>query len=233
MSKNKSLIYLSTLLFLLLQNLLTSCSSSDQKTKYIDPNKNPTLVEQSWYKDMECVAPCWHGLEPGISSRAEALALAQMLSYIETGKELDNTLGDSMFSCKVPSDENCLGMQFENGVLSDLWLYPNYQITFEEIVTTMGPPDSFYYSRRDAERKGCSLSVLWINRQLDVGYGDRSSIFGDDLCDLIEKENGKLPKGLLISQVHYMTSSRIKEVVEIVQQPETGQNYTLWSGFAE
>jgi hypothetical protein len=233
MLKSKLLICLSRLP-LLLQVGVVSCSGFIQGAEYINPAKHPVLVDQSWLlNDKHCSAPCWKGLAPGISTQAESLSLVTALSFIGDKEELDNFPGYVIFRCKMPSAKNCLEMQFENDLLISLRLYPNYQVTFEEVVAALGPPDSFYYSRRDVERKGCTLSVLWISRQIDVGYGDRSSLFGDDLCDLIWRENGKLPKGLLVSQVHYMTSNQINGVIEIVRQPETGQNYTLWNGFAE
>jgi hypothetical protein len=216
--------------------LIVSCTllGETKNKSFVDPVKYPELVDQSWLvNDENCSAPCWLGLVPGISSQAEALALAKTLSFVESGKELDNATGNFMFPCKIPTGSNCLAMRFENGTLSSLRLYPNYQITFEQVVNKIGPPDSFRFLRRNPEGNGCSVYVYWIDLQLEIGYGDPSSSFGEDSCELIDKNNGKFPKGILVEDVHYMTSMKTKEVIEIVQQPETGQNYTLWSGFAE
>lgn len=229
MSKSKLPIYPSTLVFLLILILLTSCSSSDQKTKYIDLNKNPTLVDQSWYKDKECIAPCWHGLEVEISTKKESLEVVKTLTFIDFEK---STQTDT-FPCKSPPEQDCMAMTFMDEKLDSIWLYLNYQITFEQVVDEIGLPDSFYYVRSSPEGKGCLLDVVWIKRQIELSYSDNPSAFEDDLCNRIHKGGDRLPKDLVVRQVHYMTSDQMSELVEIVQKPNTGYNYIIWNGFAE
>lgn len=237
MSENRWQTYLSVWMGLTLCFLIVSCTSPDAKKNksFIDPAVYPSLVDQSWLvvDDETCRAPCWHGLKPGISSQEDAIALAQTLSFIEAGKELPHAAGTFMFPCKMPIGENCLALQFKKGILSDIWLYLNYEVTFEQVVSEIGPPDSFCYTRRNIEVKGCSLYVYWIEYQFELGYSDPSFSYGNDLCDLMYRNNNKFPKGILVEDVHYMVPCQIEEIIEIVQQPETGNNYAKWEGFVE
>jgi hypothetical protein len=233
MLKNKFLLCLSMLFFLLFLTLLISCSGLGQKNNYINPAENPTLVDQSWYSDKKCVAPCWHGLEVGVSTQKEALAVARTLTYINFEKSTQIAPEYLIFPCKSPADEDCIAMGFEDEKLTDLWIYPNYKITFEQVIQEIGPPDSFFYARTNAERKSCVLYVLWIKQQLILSYGDRPTSSGDDLCDLIFKFGNKLPEGLLVGQVNYITSNKMSDTIVKFQKPDTGYNYVIWNGFAK
>lgn len=129
MSKNKLQTYFKkTLIQISVCILLMSCSISNSREnkKFVNPVEYPNLVDQSWLTiDKSCSAPCWQGLELGKSSQTEALTLFQTFTFVGHGKELDNAPGNFIFPCIMPSEENCLSMRFENGVLSSLRLYLN------------------------------------------------------------------------------------------------------------
>lgn len=216
---------------LVFQLLLASCFSLDSKA--IDPTEHPNLVDQSWLSDQLCTVPCWYGLILGESSRVDAIAVAESLAFLDSKDvKLMATTGAS-FLCKEPPNEVCVAMGFEHGVLSNLWIYPNYQITLEQVVKKLGPPDSFYFSYKDPESKNCNLSLLWLHRQIILGHSETQHGFQDDLCDRIYKEKGKIPKGLLVQGVNYKTLNEIKMIIETIQEPGTGQNYMLWKGFSD
>jgi hypothetical protein len=215
MSKSKLIFFYNALFLVGIQLFLVSCSNLSRDNSYVNPTEHPELVDQSWLTDQSCSTPCWQGLEPGKSLQKDALSVAKSLSFlgVERVEPTDNAW--TSFLCKVPSDKVCVSMRFENGLLSDLSLYPNYLITLDQVIEKFGTPDSYYYSRREVETKGCSIKFLWIKRQMILGYGDKPISMGDDLCDFIDQNNGKIPKGLW------------------VQEPGTGQHYTLWKGFSE
>ena len=231
MSWNKLLTYISLFGVLIAQLILVSCSSLGSKT--IDPTEHPTLVDQSWLTDQPCVAPCWHSLVPGKSSQIEAIAIAKGLSFLDNKNvKLDGATGASFF-CIEPPSEICVAMGFEHGMLSNFWIYPNFQITLEQVVNKLGPPDSFFFSYKDPESTNCSLSLFWIKRQMILGHSESQQGSQDELCDLISKRMGKIPKGVLIQGVNYVTSSELEWIIKTGQKPGTGANYTLWSGFSD
>jgi hypothetical protein len=233
MSKSKLRICLDVILIVGFYLLIISCSNLNTNRIYVDPTAHPDWIDRSWLTDQPCTAPCWQGLETGKSLRTDALETAHKLSFLgEERTELTDKARVS-FLCKYPSDEACASMRFEHGILSDLSLYPNYSITLDQVITQLGSPDSFYYSRRQADVKGCALTVLWFQRRIGLGFGDTSPVKGDDLCDRIYKEAGKLPKGLEVHTVNFLSSVGLKENIQIAQKPETGYIYMLWSGFSE
>lgn len=231
MSKNKLLICLKIFFILGFQIILSSCSNME--SQYVNPTEHPNLVDQSWTEAQSCVVPCWQGLEIGKSLQKDAVAVAKSLSFLGSERVEPTDATWTSFLCKVPPDRVCASMRFEHGILSNLSLYPNYRLTLDDAIEKLGSPDSFYYSRREAEMKGCSISFLWKKRQMMLVYGDKPISMGDDLCDLIYQNNGKIPKGLMVQQIDYLSLSQMLMIIKTVQEPGTGQNYTLWNGFSK
>lgn len=231
MSKSKLRTCLNIVLMIGCCLLQVNCSRFNTDRVSVDTTLHPDWVDQSWITSQPCAAPCWHGLETGKSLRAEALETARKLSFLGNEKELEPPYkGRVTFLCKYPPDEVCVSMRFEHGVLSELSLHLNYSITLEQVVSKIGNPDSFYYSRRQADTKGCALTVLWIQRRIGLGFGDGSIVKGDDLCDLIYKKDGKLPGDIEVHDVDFLSIVRLEENVLIVQKPNTGYTYMLWKG---
>lgn len=233
MSKNKLLIYLNMFFVVGFQFLLISCSSTVNTTTYVNPAKNPELVDQSWVAEPTCSNPCWQGLESGKSSQTDALATAHRLPFlgIEKVEPTDNSW--ISFLCKAPPEKVCISMRFEHGILTDLWLFPNYLVTMDQVVKKLGVPDSFYYSQPNAETPNCVLTFLWVKKQMALKTGDDSQSKEENLCGRIYKNNGKIPKDLGVRSVNYLSSDRLKTIIETIQKPDTGNVYMLWNGFSE
>lgn len=216
MSKSKLTICPEIFLFLGIQLILSSCFSVE--SQYINPTEHPDLVDQSWLKAESCAASCWQGLVIGKSLQKDAIAVARNLPFLGSERVETTDVTWTSFLCKVPNDKVCMSMGFDRGILSNLSLYPNYRITFEEAIEKIGSPDSFYYSRKEAEMKGCSISFLWEKRQMILVYGDKPISIGNDLCDLIYQNNGKIPKGLLVQQIEYLSLSQMKMIIKTIVQ---------------
>lgn len=231
MSKNRFLIFIRIFFILTLPILVISCSPINRKS--VNPKENPELVDQSWLIDQPCTAPCWYGLIPGKTSREYAIETTGNLSFLDSKNIKLREITGASFYCIEPPNEVCVAMGFENNKLSNLWIYPNYHITLEQVVQRLGPPDSFYYSYKDPESRNCNLNLLWLKRQMILGYSDTQQGSQIDLCERIYQEKGKISKSLLIQSVNLKTSSEIEMIIETIQEPGTGQNYMLWKGFSD
>lgn len=235
MLKSKSETCLNILIGTTLCFLLISCIAPDatKARNYVDPVAFPHLVDRSWLEPISenCNVPCWRGLEPGKSSKPEALALAQTLVFVELGQEMNNAPGNFIFQCKMPPGDNCLSMTFKGDILSDLWLYPNYLITFEQVVADLGDPDGFSYIRPNPEGMGCIVEAYWIKIHLIISYRDPNSLFGSDSCTRINENSGRFPNAKPVNIVRYATQERIDEIIALVQKPGTGAVYVEWIGF--
>lgn len=229
MLKNRFHICARILVILTLPLLALSCSQTQKK---VNPKENPELADQSWLTDKPCSAPCWQGIEPGISSRDEAIQIVKGLSFVD-GESMRTNKSTIIFLCRIPSDISCVYMEFDDGILFYLQLYINYHLTINQVVDKLGPPNSYTIIRRGPEIKGCDAEFLWINRQLSVTYYEEPHNSGDDLCDIVNTENGKIPEGLYVQNANYMKASEMEEKIQTVQRPGAGYNYILWKGFSE
>jgi hypothetical protein len=175
-------------------------------------------------------------LEPGISTKEEALAVIQDLPFLDAdtlqAKEArfrDSAVPEGIpgehvwIECKDPPKQQCVYMQFMEGLLEMLLLSPNYDITFMEAVDHLGNPDGMSVSRRDAEAKGCDASLTWNDRQLEVRHYEGRRFSGDDLCDIVRNGGDKMPPDLIIYSIRIMHGSLLRDTIFYNDD---------WNGFA-
>ena len=235
MLKIRSRIYASVLVCLPI--LLSGCIGATKEDNW--PTISPDLMNQSWLTDIPCRAPCWHGIEPGKTSGSETLEIVKKLPFINsenmiTSKrqfpdesEPDGIPGQEVwFSCKEPSNVYCVYMQIKKDVLAWFLVLPNYEITFQQAVDKLGPPDGFISSIQNPEGQIiCDVSIIWIDRQIElVHVGEKLGLFEKNLCDLIVQNDNKMIPNLSISRILYQTKKMTEETI-------TKPNYNRWNGF--
>lgn len=195
--------------------VLFSCTPRTLNLEKLDP----TLYDQSWLTGKPCGAPCWNGLEPGVSSRLDSITTVKQLPFISGNDvELTQTTGAS-FLCKQPQSFNCVNMDFENDILKDIYFVPNYQITFEQVVEKLGKPDGILVQAMYPDAGGCKLQVVWENKRLVLYYETGIiSIFtmGQSLNDKLCESEGNLPlpKGILVQRVDILLPSAITALIQ-------------------
>jgi hypothetical protein len=146
MSKTKSPIYVRVFLPICLLLIANGCSTEKSNPNFVDPTAHPELIDQSWLTGKPCAAPCWQGLEPGKTSRDDALKTVPRLSFLRSKNYINPDDLLISFYCEKPREKVCMKMRYENKVLSELALYPNYSITLDDVVAQLGEPDSFLLS---------------------------------------------------------------------------------------
>jgi len=183
------------------------------------PQPTPTLVpeeqDQSWLTDQPCQAPCWYGLEPGVSTMQQVVDTVSELSFIRLEdvykSEIDvwsyyvnsSIPGSGLgYGCANPPNDPCVAFSFIDDQLHSIILTPNFSITLGEVIEQIGPPDLFAYARPNAEGKDCDLQVFWGERQLElrIRHVDRRLI-GRGVCQAIREANGRVPSDLEIDWV--------------------------------
>ena len=237
MLKIRSITYRNLCLSLLW--VCITCSSCNGVNPEQKPTLDPALVDQSWLTGTPCAAPCWYGLEPARSTQEEAFKTTPKLSFIstDTPESLTTTYWDKdakqykveeavYYKCKNPSELYCVYQTFRDGLLYQILLYPNYEITFFDAVGQLGEPTAFTVNRTSPEAKGCIVSILWEERQMFIIYdeGRLSSPYSEDLCDKINKESKKVPGNLPIQSVYIESKALFNELTK-----QSG--YILWNGF--
>lgn len=217
MLKSKLLICLSMFLIL-------SCSSNSNMY-IVDATKHPELVDQNWLSGNPCLAPCWHGLEVGRSTEQKSIDIVKQLTFVDGGNYIARENSVS-FPCRAHPEMYCVSMEFKGNVLVLLSLYVNYRVTIEEIVKKLGPPDVFFYYRRNPEGPGCDIYLFWEKQQRRLTIYDR-----DHVCESLFQKDGKFPRNLYaLLIVHYMTSAEMKKGIENLQHDFQS---IPWNGFSE
>lgn len=194
---------------------------------------DPTLYDQSWLTGKPCNAPCWYGLEPGVSLRQDSIKTVEQLPFISANGITSSSaswIDELSFPCKKPLNAyyGCADLVFKNNVLDEIDINPNYQITFEQAIEKLGPPDGFFVVPIDPGGGRCVLQVMWKNKRLilvkqDITQGIFS--FRENLCDQIHHNGGKLPKGMFIDSDGVKIYS--PNIIELLQS-----NFQSWEGFA-
>jgi len=207
--------------------VLFSCTPRTLNLETLDPN----LYDQSWLTGKPCGAPCWYGLEPGISSLQDSNSTVEHLAFInDNSKTITDSFGSTFF-CKQPQDFYCVHMDFENDVLEAIYFVPNYQITFEQAIEKLGKPDGILVQAMYPDAEGCKLQGVWEYKRLvlyyETGVISMFSInhfLADNLCGNMGKL--PLPKGILVQRVAILLPRDIASLIQDYSpQP--------WKGFAD
>lgn len=215
--------------------VLVSCVSLSPAT----PTLEPALKDQSLLTDTPCAAPCWYGLELGKTTKVEALATAQTLSFINStvfpeiaeyygywdGSKDVNVPGTRVLLRCKQQDQTCSSLLFVNDTLKEILLAPNYELTLGEVVAHLGEPDYFRFFPTSIHGHNCAVSLFWKQWGIRVTYLNVRTT--QIRCDAVQKDK-RLDKNLLVQRIAYM----LPENFAIASAPEPGQDFP-WAGFIE
>ncbi len=239
MLRNRSIICLSLgLISLGLVFLLCACIKDSGNSNITDPK----FIDNSWMnKKILCTPPCWYGLIPGKSTKEDVIKEIQNLGFLnlDETKEKSIEIWSNSVNRFIPGDEiqtiykkplNMLAVDFRtitDDKLYDIKVFPNFQISFYEVVDEIGIPDGFFYQRNDPEGKGCDVGLVWISRKMILyHYGERTPFFRQDLCEKIIQSSLKMPNELNVDIVHIMEDSQLQSYLSL-------SSYKNWQGFID
>ncbi len=223
MSKNKLSNCIKLIFVIAIASILSSCRSQGVNLETLDPNQ----YDLSWLTGKPCGAPCWYGLEPGVSSREDSIAEVKRLPFIDGNSETLTKSKDESFQYKKTQGYSGMAMSFENDMLDGIYIFPNYPITFDQAVEKLGAPDSFRVRPINPGGGGCELIVVWKNKRIILWKDDSVNgmfIFVGDLCKQIHDRGGKLPQNMLVERVWIVLPSEIESIMDADFRP--------WAGFA-
>ena len=224
---NKLRIILKLVAVMAIASVLFSCAPKAVNLETLDPN----TYDQSWLTGKPCAAPCWYGLEPGVSTWQDSVNRVEQLPFVDRSSikftNLQNLVGLSISFRKGQSSSG-LAMDFESDVLDSIYISPNYRITFDQAVEKLGAPDGYWLQPDTPETFGCRLLVIWKNQRIELSKDDGEmgwfSLF-KDLCRKISDRDGKLPENMVIEGVQIDSPDGIKAITNSTA-------YNPWEGFA-
>ncbi len=192
---------------------------------------DPNYYDQSWLTGKPCAAPCWYGLEPGVSTRQDSINRVEQLPFVDRSSikftNLPYLVGVSISFRKGQSSSG-LAMDFESDALDSVYIFPNYRITFDQAVEKLGAPDGYWIQPIYPKSLGCRLLVIWKNQRIELWKEDGEMGWFSllkDLCTQIHDRNGKLPENMVIQQVQIDSPDGIKAITN-------SDAFFPWEGFA-
>jgi hypothetical protein len=222
MSTNKLPIHF-RLLYLVGFLFLAACAG--QKEKLVDASAYPTdMVDQSWLSGQPCLAPCWQGLMPGVSSREEAIEIANSLTFVSGEMKPMDSHAEG-YVCKIPPESYCVYMAFDDNKLNFVTLGIEYQLTVEQMVDMVGPPDGYVVSERQALKRTCDIEVLWISKQVKAII-----TYENDRGCTIFFLNNRFPQDIQVNSIDYLRPGEIEQFIDDILN-SMGIEYFSWGGF--
>ncbi len=161
---------------ILLILIVTGCSRFDSTQR----NPEPTVQER--YRDTTiitrdpCHPPCWYMIKPGISTKDEANQILSSLPFLDSStiRERETVYWDPVIGGDKdgvllavdylkPEGQQASGFLIVDGVIMDFTIYPNYSLTFQDVIESIGPPDYIRVFSQTGMFQGCNTQLLWLN----------------------------------------------------------------------
>ncbi len=225
MSKNKSLIFLSVALTLIIFTILKLDSRQEDRTVSLDQALlAPNLYNTSWLTVSTCEQGCWEGLMPQQTSQEEAVATIRNLQFVNKDN-LSINESSLAFFCNPPLDKTVCGMLiFEGTLLQKIILFPNYLITLDQAIEKLGAPDGYSCVPTDPGATGYELLIYYTKKQVFFVYSEwrEDLLWRKSVCAQITVD-GKLPIGYPVEEVYFTYPYTLDEMTDA--QP--------WVGFSE
>lgn len=214
----------------------TSCNSS-LESKRTFPSVPSDLTDQSILTNNPCTAPCWNNLIPDKSSTQEVLEFLTNIKFIDSENIIiraSNWWADSKDKdpipailirglCVQPAQTVCVEILVVKDKVKEISIYPNYKLTFEEVVGNWGNPDYMLSNPWGAECLGCTVRLSWSQFSAEVTSNDRRCVEGGNICKTIY-DGGKIPHGFVIDEITYSgaTPPYVEEYNKDSRMPWTG-----------
>jgi hypothetical protein len=199
-----------------------------------DSELNNRLVDNSFFDENPCQAPCWYDLELGKSTEPEVLTNLRKLSFINPAEvethlssywmpnEQKNITAKLISAyCTDPNTQLCAALIVADGSLKTITLFPNRFISIRNVVDHLGIPDYVQVIHTFTSR--CRIRLVWIQKQILIEVTDQLS---EKFCKEISNGNG-INANLKINSIEYV----IPDDIQLTSIPETGRDFK-WPGFS-
>ncbi|GEM_PF-2630274 len=137
----------------------------------IDTSADQSLLSQD---ELVCQFPCWKGLTPGHSTVDDLIILTERDNFFEVDQDQIYQHFDedgTMTSLQWRVSEKTLYNRiiFDNGIVEQIWVYPNIQFTLSDIIGLYGIPSGYYLDPYPLPESG-TLTIYYNAIGLSVGF---------------------------------------------------------------
>jgi hypothetical protein len=177
----------------------------------------PELTDTRWLSDQLCRTPCWYGLTLGETSTDAARQIVSHLSFIDPTSHdgLYGSISYLSYDCKRRNSTTCVILRFENDTLVQISQFPENFISFRDLVDKIGQPDNILTIRQGTRFVDCTVSLVWVDRQISANYFEDQRTFGRDLCGQI-MDAGMRPNPAL--EVQNITIDMSGEILNMINE---------------
>ena len=92
------------------------------------------------------------------------------------------------------------------------------------VVDKLGNPDFVEATAVTPEIIDCRVSLIWMGRQMVIGYYEQKTLFGMNLCDTVRQAGNKPSSNLIVQDIMYEMPEALEANIN---------DYAKWSGFAK
>jgi hypothetical protein len=144
-------------------------------------------VDKSLLTDEPCAAPCWYGIEPGVSTRWEARRIIDGLEFVRSSTDIGSGILYWESSLMDPGIENHIKYQDYTDIVQEIGIWLEYELPLKDLIDAKGEPDGLIASYMDM-RGVVSVQAFWKKYGLYVGLDTGVEHDMDAAIDSIEPD---------------------------------------------
>ena len=211
--------------------LLSSCGPRcrSQVPALLD-GADPTLIDKSVITHEPCAPPCWQGLMPRQSTDEEVLVTLKDLPFVDQSSIVySEGYAISWHSSLSNSSADRFGIVSldEDGFVILVSTPLEYELTLQELISSLGPPDLFAISR--TRRSNCHwASMYWLEAGLEA----------ETHLGLTPQDGQVVTPDTLVSIVTYFRSATnvedyLTSIIDLESDMvlEQSQDFHEWDGY--
>jgi len=186
------------------------------------------LTDRSIITGDPCRPPCWQGIEPGITSGEQALNILGDLFIVDPGSIKPNgTLESSgvLWDYRLGGKRRDAGMHWTSGVVQEIRLGINFDLTVEEVIDHFGTPENVRVAGDGTPEFWYWLIILYYPEQ-----GVEWIAYTEEYSNLIEPVTS-------VEVIHLYSAksleARIREIEETYSVDLDEDEFIPWEGYGD
>ena len=172
----------------------------------------PPPLDMSLLTGEPCEPPCWQGLSPGESTEEDVAEFIRTTRFVDTRTIYRGriTRGGDVVGVSIwwrstaARSRNVESNSFDidTGVLEDITIYPDYDLTLERLFERYGPPEKYVANLRGFERRWVEVTLYYPTHGFTV--------------DLVLPYNGRmLQPESKVTSVWYFRAAPLERFLEL------------------
>jgi len=169
--------------FISLSIILSACGIKSLSPPATFTALTPQFMDKSLESGNPCFPPCWYGIEAGESNVEEIKETLKSLYFLnpDSIRDRETQYWDPALGSHVtgrllavdyikPDNYQALGFSIVDNKVMDFTLYLNYSLSFEDLISNIGPPDYVRFFNQTGMFPGCNQQLLWSDEGIKANH---------------------------------------------------------------